>query len=597
MVTKVHVVTAGSTWAVPADWNNSNNSIEALPGGGAGGTPSAVGSGTEYGGGGGAYAKEVNVTLTASSTVDIQVGVPGVFLVSAPTNSWVKNNAGTKVVQAAAGANSGGGLGAGGLASASIGSVKYDGGSGGAGSYRSGSGGGGAGGPTGAGKNGSTGAGGAPMGGGGGGGSYGASATTPSAPSSTTGTNGGQGVAGSGAGAGSSSGVGGAGSNGGGGGGGYMNTATNTGYAGGAGGNGTIWVDTEDSLGTFGPGGGGGGGGGDIGAATTGGAGGAGGWGAGGGAGGAVASGTKGPVGPGGAGIIVFTWEVAGTPAPTFTGTIPTLTGTQGVALAAQSPTIASYFTGTGITYTVSVALPTGLSISSSTGVISGTPSTDTDWSGYVTATNGGGSDDSNTFAITISAASSPVAFSGTVPAQSGTVGTAYTPLALASYFTGSFTPYTYSVFSGALPGGLSLNTSTGEITGTPTTAGSFSAVVRATDTATNTANTGTIAWTILAAMATTVSVTLTTDGSTPAASLTGLKWAYWDVLTPDLMTTAPLVKGSAETTDGSGVLTVAITGTTKRVGEVGYLLVTNSDGTTTQGAALRAFAAPVVVS
>lgn len=287
----------------------------------------------------------------------------------------------------------------------------------------------------------------------------------------------------------------------------------------------------------------------------------------------------------------------AGVSAPVFSGTIPTLTGTQGVAMAAQSPTIASYFTGTGITYTVSTALPAGLSINSGTGVISGTPSTGDDWSGYVTATNGGGSDDSNTFAITISAASSPVAFSGTVPAQSGTVGTAYTPLALASYFTGSFTPYTYSVFSGALPGGLSLNTSTGEITGTPTTAGSFSAVVRATDTATNTANTGTIAWTILAAMATTVSVTLTTDGTTPAASLTALKWAYWDVVTPDLMTTAPLVKGSAETTDGSGVLTVTITGTTKRVGEVGYLLVTNSDGTTTQGAALRAFAAPVTVS
>lgn len=196
-----------------------------------------------------------------------------------------------------------------------------------------------------------------------------------------------------------------------------------------------------------------------------------------------------------------------------------------------------------------------------------------------------------------VSSGSAAVSFSGTVPAQSGTVGTASTALALASYFSGTFTPFTYSVFSGALPGGLTLNTSTGQISGTPTTAGSFSAVVRATDTATNTANTGTISWTVLAAMATTATVTLTTDGTTPAASLTGLKWAYWDVLTPDLMTTAPLVKGSAETTDASGVLTVTITGTTKRVGEVGYLLVTNSDGTTTQGAALRAFAAPVTVS
>lgn len=91
---------------------------------------------------------------------------------------------------------------------------------------------------------------------------------------------------------------------------------------------------------------------------------------------------------------------------PVFSGTIPTLTGTQGSALAVQSPTIASYFSGSDITYTVSTALPTGLSISSTTGVISGTPSTDTDWSGYVTATNSGGAVNSNTFAITIAAAS-----------------------------------------------------------------------------------------------------------------------------------------------------------------------------------------------
>ena len=99
--------------------------------------------------------------------------------------------------------------------------------------------------------------------------------------------------------------------------------------------------------------------------------------------------------------------------APTFTGTIPTLTGVQGAALAAQSPTIASYFTGTGITYTVSPALPSGLSISSSTGVISGTPSADTDWSGAVTATNSGGAQASNTFAITI-AATAPTLSSST---------------------------------------------------------------------------------------------------------------------------------------------------------------------------------------
>ncbi len=103
---------------------------------------------------------------------------------------------------------------------------------------------------------------------------------------------------------------------------------------------------------------------------------------------------------------------------------------------------------------------------------------------------------------------------------------------------------------------------------------------------------------TVLQPIATTVSLTLyAADGTTPAASLTNLKWAFYDQATPDLFTAAPVAKGAVETTDGSGVFSASITGTTKRVGEIGYLIVTNSDGTVTQGAALKAFAAPVVVS
>jgi hypothetical protein len=49
-----------------------------------------------------------------------------------------------------------------------------------------------------------------------------------------------------------------------------------------------------------------------------------------------------------------------------------------------------------------------------------------------------------------------------------------------------------YSVFSGALPTGLSLNTSTGAITGTPTAQGTFTFVIRATGGGGST-NTGTL--------------------------------------------------------------------------------------------------------
>lgn len=49
--------------------------------------------------------------------------------------------------------------------------------------------------------------------------------------------------------------------------------------------------------------------------------------------------------------------------------------------------------------------------------------------------------------------------------------------------------PYTYSIASGALPTGLSINAATGAITGTPTTNGSFTFVVRVTDATANTAD------------------------------------------------------------------------------------------------------------
>ena len=102
---------------------------------------------------------------------------------------------------------------------------------------------------------------------------------------------------------------------------------------------------------------------------------------------------------------------------------------------------------------------------------------------------------------------------------------------------------------------------------------------------------------TVLPPLATTVSVTLTTDGTTPAASLTGLKWAFYDQATPDLFTTAPVARGAAGSTNGAGLFSASITGTARRQGEIGCLLVTNSDGTVTQGAAQRGFFGPVTVS
>lgn len=93
----------------------------------------------------------------------------------------------------------------------------------------------------------------------------------------------------------------------------------------------------------------------------------------------------------------------------------------------------------------------------------------------------------------------------------------------------------------------------------------------------------------------TTVSLVLTTDGSTPAASLGGLKWAFFDQPTPDALA-VPSCQGSAASTDVSGNLSLAIT-TALPVGGIGWLTISNSDGTTTQSPAESAFSGPVVVS
>jgi hypothetical protein len=59
-----------------------------------------------------------------------------------------------------------------------------------------------------------------------------------------------------------------------------------------------------------------------------------------------------------------------------------------------------------------------------------------------------------------------------------GVVGTAYTGSIAA---TGGVPPYSFSVVTGALPAGLSMNSS-GAISGTPTTPGTASFSVKATD-------------------------------------------------------------------------------------------------------------------
>lgn len=72
--------------------------------------------------------------------------------------------------------------------------------------------------------------------------------------------------------------------------------------------------------------------------------------------------------------------------------------------------------------------------------------------------------------------------------------------------------------------------------------------------------------------------ITLVTSTGTPLASLTGLSWAWFDQSTPDTAST-PTAQGTGETTDGSGLLSIDITGTTLTAGQTGMLALMDSSG------------------
>ena len=142
----------------------------------------------------------------------------------------------------------------------------------------------------------------------------------------------------------------------------------------------------------------------------------------------------------------------------------------------AYSQTLAA--TGGKTPYTwgiLSGTLPAGLSLNSGTGVISGTPTTagTSNFTIQVTDTNGATS--SRALSITIYGS---LSVTTSVLAESN-VGSSYSQTLTAG---GGKTPYNWSITLGTLPAGLSLNATTGVISGTSTTAGTSNFTVQVMD-------------------------------------------------------------------------------------------------------------------
>ncbi len=134
-------------------------------------------------------------------------------------------------------------------------------------------------------------------------------------------------------------------------------------------------------------------------------------------------------------------------------------------------------------TYSIVGSLPPGLVLNPTTGAISGTPTAQGTFPYTAQVTDSSGSTSSVSVTtgcgITIAPPSTPLGLS--CSANTGVIGTPYSSNLVATGGTGL--GYMYSIASGSLPPVLTLNPTTGFITGTPTTAGPFSFVAKVTDT------------------------------------------------------------------------------------------------------------------
>lgn len=91
-----------------------------------------------------------------------------------------------------------------------------------------------------------------------------------------------------------------------------------------------------------------------------------------------------------------------------------------------------------------------------------------------------------------------------------------------------------------------------------------------------------------------TVTLTLFNPSDAPAANLSSLRWAWFDQITPDLFA-SPTDKGTLETTDAVGTLTIPLPNSKLTAGAVGWLIVTDSGGN--PAVLHNAFSGPVMVA
>jgi gliding motility-associated-like protein len=225
-------------------------------------------------------------------------------------------------------------------------------------------------------------------------------------------------------------------------------------------------------------------------------------------------------------------------------------------AISSTTPTSTG---GTVSSYSISPALPTGLTFNTTTGVITGTPSAVSASATYsVTATTAGGCVGTTTFTLAVFNAVAPSSLSYSPATQTVRQGTAIT--AMTPTISGGAPTYTISP---SLPAGLSINATTGVISGTLTAA--QTGTVTYTITATNTGGSTTATVSLVFNTApTAIALAPATVAENAASGTTVGTLSATDADTGDTFTYA-LVSGTGSTDnasftiDGTSLKTAAV--------------------------------------
>ncbi len=173
-------------------------------------------------------------------------------------------------------------------------------------------------------------------------------------------------------------------------------------------------------------------------------------------------------------GLTTVNFSLTNTPT---TLTITSLSLPNGQVGLAYSTTLTATGGVPGYTWSISIgALPSGLTVNTSTGVISGNPLGAGTVNFTIKVTDSTAVSQTANVSIRILPSQLQIT---TTSLPNGQIGVAYSATLVAA---GGTTPYTWGVSGGALPSGVTLNTSTGVISGTPTASGGFTVTVTVND-------------------------------------------------------------------------------------------------------------------